>query len=120
MDKDFKKFKEYLEVDEDLELDGYNDSDILDESVVEIEDDEGVLYKYYHLGEIEYNDKKYAFFSLAEEVEGMDNDDIYVYEVDAINNELIEVEDDALIDELFLQFASIYKGEYLEDEENFS
>ena len=117
MEKDFKKFKEYTEIEE---LDGFNESDIIDEEIVEIVDDEGVLYQYYHLGKIDYQGKTYAFFSLAEEVEGMDSDDIYVYEVDALNKELIEVLDDELIDELFLQFASIYKGEYLEDEESFS
>ncbi len=120
MDKDFKKFKEYTEIDEERELDGYNDSDLISEEIVEIVDDEGVLYKYYHLGEINYEGKTYAFFSLAEEVDGMDKDDVYVYEVDGENKELIVVEDDELIDELFLNFASIYKGEYLEEEENFS
>ncbi len=114
MEKDFKKFEEYEEID------GYNDSDLIEEEIVEIVDDYGVLYEYYQLGKIVYQGKTYAFFSLAEDVEGMDEDDVYVYEVDARNNELIAIEDDELIDELFLQFASIYKGEYLEDEENFS
>ena len=118
MDKDFKKFEEYTEVDELSELDGLNDSDILGEEIVEIVDEDGTSYQYYHLGDVEFEGKIYAFFSLAEEVDGKSSDDAVVYEIDEDDKELIVVEDEELIDRLFLEFTSTFRGEYIEEELN--
>lgn len=118
MDKDFSKFEEYSEVDELSELDGLNDSDILDMEIVEIVDEEGNAYQYYHLGDVEYEDKTYAFFSLVEEVEEIEEDEAVVYEVDNENKELIEITNKELIDRLFLEFVSTFKGEYIKEELN--
>ncbi len=118
MHKDFKDFEEYTEVDELIELDGLNDSDILGEEIVEIVDEEGTAYQYYHLGDVEFEGRTYAFFSLAEEVDGKSCDDAVVYEIDEVNKELIVVEDEELIDRLFLEFTSTFRGEYIEEELN--
>ncbi len=115
MDKNFKEFEEYSEIDE---LDGLNDSDILSEEIVEIVDEDGNAYQYYHLGDVEFEGKLYAFFSLAEEVDGIGQDEAVVYEIDEENKELIEVEEEELIDRLFIEFTSTFRGEYIEEELN--
>ncbi len=120
MDRDFSEFEEYNEVDsvdELEELDGFNDSDIFEDRIVEIEDENGVAFQYFHLGDIDYEGKKYAFFIIAEEVEGVPQDEAVVYEVDEELKELLTVEDEQLIDKLFLEFTSNFKGEYIEEKE---
>ncbi len=120
MDRDFSKFEEYQEVeeiDELNELDGLDDSDIFEDRIVEIEDANGVVFQYFHLGDLDYEEKKYAFFVIAEEIEGVPQDEAVVYEVNEEDMELIPVEDDKLIDRLFLEFTSRYKGEYIEEKE---
>ena len=118
MDKDFKEFEEYTEIDELSELDGLNDSDILTEEIVEIVDENGTAYQYYHLSDVEFEGRTYAFFSLAEEVDGISQDEVVVYEVDEENKELIEVTSEELIDRLFLEFNATFRGEYIEEELN--
>ncbi len=120
MNKDFSKFEEYLEVeeiDELDELDGLDDSDIFEDRIVEIEDANGVVFQYFHLGDVDYEGKKYAFFILAEEIEGVPQDEAVVYEVNEEDMELTPVEDEKLIDKLFLEFTSNFKGEYIEEKE---
>ncbi len=120
MDKDFTKFEEYSEVDcvEDLsELDGYDVSDIFEERIVEIEDENGVAVQHFHLGDVDYEGKKYAFFMLAEEVEGLSGDAVIIYEVNEEDMELDPVEDEGLIAKLLLEFTSRFKGEFIEEKE---
>ncbi len=118
MDKDFKKFEEYSEIDELSELDGLNDSDILQQELVEISDDDGTMHEYYQIGKLTYNGLPYAFFTPAEEIDGVDVNQVLVYQIDEENLELIEIEDENLVDELFMEFTARFKGEYVEDMEN--
>ena len=122
MDKDFTKFEEYNEIDEDIdelvELDGFNESDILDQELVEISDDDGTMYQYYQIGKVNYNGINYAFFTPAEEIDGVEVNQVLVYQVDEENSELIEIEDKSLIEELFVEFTARFKGEYVEEKEN--
>ena len=120
--KDFTKFEEYNEIDEDIdelvELDGFNESDILDQELVEISDDDGTMFEYYQIGKVNYNGLTYAFFTPAEEIEGMEVNRVVVYQIDEENFELIDVDDEELIDELFVEFTARFKGEYVEEKEN--
>ena len=121
MDKDFKKFSEYTElddIDELSELDGFNESDILEQELVEISNDDGTVSEYYQIGKINYNGLTYAFFTPAEEIEGIETNQVLVFQIDEENLELIEIEDENLVDELFLEFTARFKGEYIEDKEN--
>ena len=120
--KDFTKFEEYNEIEEDIdelvELDGYNESDILEQELVEIDNEDGTTYQYYQIGKLNYNGLTYAFFTPAEEIDGVDINQVLVFQIDEENYELIDIEDESLIDELFLEFTARFKGEYVEEKEN--
>ena len=105
-----------VDLDELEELDGLDDHDLLSDSIVEITDNDGITYEYYELGTIEYQEKTYAFFTPAEEIEGIDAGAVVVYELDEISDELSIVEDNTLIDELMVEFYANYGGEYLEED----
>lgn len=103
-------------LDELEELDGLDDHDLLSDSIVEITDNDGITYEYYELGTLEYQEKTYAFFTPAEEIEGIDAGAVVVYELDDLSDELSIVEDKLLIDELMVEFYANYGGEYIEED----
>ncbi len=108
-----KDFKHNIELDE---LDGFDDQDLLSDDIVEITDSDGVTYEYYELGVLEYESKNYAFFTPAEEIDGVEKGAVVVYELDEITEELSIVEDQDLVDELFTEFYANYGGEYIKEE----
>ena len=84
-----------------------------DAEIVELTDDNGKVLKFYHIATIEHADKPYAFFQAAEEIEGVDPDEVVIFEVSEKDGGLLPVEDDALLDEVFQEFLK----EVEEDEE---
>ncbi|MBO5926486.1 MAG: DUF1292 domain-containing protein [Clostridia bacterium] len=117
MIKNFEDFEEYSELDELEELDSLNDSDILTEEIVEIADKDGTVYEYYQLGILNYEEKSYAFFTPAEEIDEVSENQIVVYELVEEESQLVEVDDEALLNRLFIEFTARFKGEYVESEE---
>ena len=84
-----------------------------DAEIVELTDDNGKVLKFYHIATIEHKDKPYAFFQAAEEIEGVDPDEVVIFEVSEKDGGLLPIEDDALLDEVFQEFLK----EVEEDEE---
>ena len=87
-------------------------------NVVELVDDAGKVHKCYHIGTIQYKDGWYAFFQTADEEEGdEDEDEVTILQIvgDEGEEELVPVEDDALLDEVFEEFCRMMDEE--EDEE---
>ena len=85
------------------------------EEIVELIDEEGTSHQYYHIGTMDENGKKYAFFQPAEEIEGADPDDVVVLELDEENEALLPIEDEDLLQKIFDKFVAEYEGEYAED-----
>lgn len=87
------------------------------EGIVELVTDNGQKLKFYFVGSIEYKGKTYSAFEPAEEIEGLSEDDLVIFEVaegDGEEEELLPIEDDALLDEVFEEFCK-----ELDEEEGF-
>ncbi|MBR1891815.1 MAG: DUF1292 domain-containing protein [Clostridia bacterium] len=74
-----------------------------DENIVQFSDEQGKVYNFYHIGTIDHAEKTYAFFQAAEEVEGVNPDEVIIYEL-TDDNDLLPVEDQAVLDAVFNAF----------------
>ena len=85
-----------------------------EDEVVELTLDDGRKFSFYFIDTIEYKGKLYSAFQPAEEVEGLEEDSIVIFEVsgdDEQTADLLPVEDDALLDEVFAEFCRIFDEE---------
>lgn len=90
-----------------------------EEDIVELSTDDGRKIKFFFVGTIEYKGKIYSAFEPAEEIEGMSEDDLVIFEVvgdDEDTAELIPIEDDGLLDEVFEEFCRVLEEDELADE----
>lgn len=91
----------------------------MDEDIVEITTDDGRTLKFFFVGTIEYKGKWYSAFEPAEEIPDMSEDDIVIFELsgdDEETAELLPVEDQALLDEVFEEFCRVLEEDELADE----
>ena len=86
-------------------------------NLVELIDEEGKVHKCYHIGTIEYKDGWYAFFQSAEEGEE-DTDEVTILQIvgDEGNEEVVPVEDEKLLDEVFDEFCRVMEEDDDADE----
>ena len=86
-------------------------------NLVELIDEEGKAHKCYHIGTIEYKDGWYAFFQSAEEGEE-DTDEVTILQIvgEEGNEELVPVEDEKLLDEVFDEFCRVMEEDDDADE----
>ena len=92
------------------------DCDVEDD-IVELTADDGRKLKFYFVGTIEYKGKNYSAFEPAEEIEGISEDDLIIFELsgdDEETAELLPIEDEKLLDEVFEEFCKA-----LDEEEDF-
>ena len=91
--------------------------DCEEENVVELVDDEGKIHKCFHIGPIEYKSRWYAFFQPAEEEEG-DENEVTILEIvgEEGAEELVPIEDDKLLDEVFEEFCRVMEEDDDADE----
>ena len=85
-----------------------------EDEVVELTMDDGKKLKFFFVGTIEYKGKAYSAFEPAEEIEGLDEEDLVIFELVEGEDEtcdLLPVEDDALLDEVFEEFCKILDEE---------
>ena len=80
-------------------------SDVLDD-VIELTSDKGEVFKFYHIGTIEYKDDWFVFFQRAEQLEGVDPDELVIFKLsgDEGNEVLLPIEDETLLDEVYEEF----------------
>jgi len=89
------------------------------EEPVELISEDGKKMKFYFVGTIEYKGKMYSAFEPAEEIEGIEEDDLLIFELsgdDEETAELLPVEDEALLDEVFEEFCRVLEEDELADE----
>lgn len=79
--------------------------DCCDDEVVELTGDNGDVHKFYHIGTIDHKDKVYAFFQPAEEMEGVDPEEVVIFEVGEEEGTLLPVENEELLDEVYEAFC---------------
>ena len=90
-----------------------------DEDIVELTTDDGKKLKFYFVGTIEYKGKNYSAFEPAEQIDGIEDDDLVIFEVageDEATADLLPVEDDKLLDEVFEEFCRVLEEDELADE----
>ena len=95
------------------------DCDCCDEDVVELVTDDGKKLKFYFVGTIEYKGKNYSAFEPAEAIDGMEDDDIVIFELagdDEETADLLPVEDEKLLDEVFEEFCRVLEEDELAEE----
>lgn len=95
-----------------------------EEDIVTLTTDDGKKLKFYFVGTIEYKGKNYSAFEPAEEIEGVSEDDLIIFELagdDEETADLLPVEDDKLLDEVFEEFCKALDeedGEFTGGEED--
>lgn len=90
-----------------------------EEDIIELTMDNGEKIKFFFVGTIEYKGKIYSAFEPAEEREDMSEDDLYIFEVSGEDEEtadLLPVEDEDLLEEVFEEFCRLLDEEDLADE----
>ena len=90
-----------------------------DEEIVELTTDDGKKLKFYFVGTIEYKGKNYSAFEPAEQIDGIDDDDLIIFELsgdDEETAELLPIEDEGLLNEVFEEFCKALEEDELADE----
>ena len=90
-----------------------------EEDIVELTTDDGKKLKFFFVGTIEYKGKAYSAFEPAEEIDGLSEDDLVIFDLsgdDEETAELIPIEDEALLDEVFEEFCRVLEEDELASE----
>lgn len=90
-----------------------------EDEIVELTTEDGKKLKFYFVGTIEYKGKYYSAFEPAEQIEGMEDDDLVIFELSGDDEEtadLLPVEDEKLLDEVFEEFCRVLEEDELAEE----
>ncbi len=90
-----------------------------DDDIVELTTDDGKKLKFFFIGTIEYQGKNYSAFEPAEEIDGLSEDDLVIFELagdDEETAELLPVEDEAILDAVFEEFCRVLDEEEMAEE----
>ncbi|MBE5753371.1 MAG: DUF1292 domain-containing protein [Clostridiales bacterium] len=82
-----------------------------EDNVLELEDDEGNVEKFLHIGTIEYRGDWYCFFQKAEPETEEEEDEVVMFLLKEVDGEqrLLPLEDEQLMDEVFAEFCHQYE-----------
>lgn len=89
------------------------------EDIVELTTEDGKKLKFYFVGTIEYKGKNYSAFEPAEEIDGIEDDDLVIFELSGDDEEtadLLPIEDEKLLDEVFEEFCRVLEEDELAEE----
>ena len=90
-----------------------------EDDIVELTTDDGKKLKFYFVGTIEYKGKNYSAFEPAEQIDGIEDDDLVIFELagdDEETADLLPIEDEALLDEVFEEFCRVLEEDELAEE----
>ncbi len=90
-----------------------------DEDIVELTTDDGKKLKFYFVGTIEYKGKNYSAFEPAELIEGLSEEDLVIFELagdDEETADLLPIDDEKLLDEVFEEFCRVLDEEEMAEE----
>lgn len=90
-----------------------------EDEIVELTTDDGKKLKFYVVGTIEYKGKNYSAFEPAEKIDGIEEDDLVIFELagdDEENADLLPIEDEQLLDEVFEEFCRVLEEDELAEE----
>ena len=83
-----------------------------EENILELEDEEGNVEKFLHIGTIDYKGEWYCFFQKAEPETEEEEDEVVMFLLKEEEGEqrLLALEDEQLMDEVFAEFMSQYEN----------
>ena len=84
------------------------------EEIVELEGDDGKKYKFYFIGTLDYENKVYAAFEPAEEIDGIELESLVIFELvgeTEEDTELLPVSDEKLLEEVYNAFVEAMEGD---------
>ena len=88
-------------------------NEVLDEEerIIELEDEEGNVEKFLHIGTIEYRGEWYCFFQKAEPETEEEEDEVIIFALQGEGDDamLMPIEDETLLDEVFEEFCRQYE-----------
>ena len=98
-----------------MEKKDLTDDEEYDDNILELEDDEGNVEKYLHVGTIEYKGEWYCFFQKAEPETEEEEDEVVMFLLkgEGDEQELLPLEDETLMDEVFAEFCNQYAKNFL-------
>lgn len=82
-----------------------------EERIIELEDEDGNVDKYLHVGTIEYRGEWYCFFQKAEPESEEEEDEVIMFRLEGEGEEqkLCTLDDEQLMDEVFAEFCHQYE-----------
>ena len=82
-----------------------------EENILELEDEEGNVEKFLHIGTIDYKGEWYCFFQKAEPESEEEEDEVVMFLLKEVDGEqrLLALEDEQLMDEVFAEFCHQYE-----------
>ena len=83
-----------------------------EENILELEDDEGNVERFLHIGTIEYRGEWYCFFQLAEPKTEDEEDEVVMFRLQGEGEDqiLLPLEDEQLMDEVFAEFCHQFEA----------
>ena len=81
------------------------------ERIIELEDEDGNVEKFLHIGTIEYRGEWYCFFQKAEPETEEEEDEVVMFRLEGEGDDkrLAALEDEQLMDEVFAEFCHQYE-----------
>lgn len=79
-----------------------------DSDLIELKGDDGRVFQFFHVGSTKFLNKWYAFFMPAEEIDGVDEETVVIFEVKKDENgteALLPVDDELLLEQVYEQFC---------------
>ena len=106
-----------IQEDNKMKQENFNE-EYEEENVIELEDDEGNVTPFAHIGTIEYKGAWYCFFQKAEPESEEEEDEVVVFLLQGEGEDqvLLPIEDDQLMDEVFAEFCKEYEAYENSDE----
>ena len=103
-----KKSSEVNQMKENEMMEEFDDEQ---ERIMELEDEEGNVEKYLHIGTIEYRGEWYCFFQKAEPETEEEEDEVVIFHLQGEGDDkrLCTIEDPELMDEVFAEFCHQYE-----------
>lgn len=94
------------------------DEDYEEENIIELEDGDGNVEKFLHVATLDYKGTWYCCFQKAEPESEEEEDEVVIFRLEGEGDDamLYEIEDEALLDEVFAEFCHQYE-EYERSEE---
>ena len=94
-----------------MTLDELKDEEYEEDHIIELEDEDGKVEKFLHIATLEYKGRWYCYFQKAEPETEEEEDEVVIFllQGEGEDTQLLPIEDDQLLDEVFAEFCNQYE-----------